>query len=584
MSIQAWLGYPLRSVLTFAAALALFMLFAVLPLQRGLAWTVAGVVVAAWAVSWALCTWQHAAARRTGAAALAELDTVTADLPLRLRTRMLLMLVTGDALAGIFGGATAHGRKALVRNGAIWLRIDRPQDLPRVAAAAKEWRDGRAPDGLVLCIAPAGHPNEETLVQTLRSARQAASDAARLLRVALPCHVAVYQRLAGAPGDAPQWYGIAAPKPLADFGRFDEMIEAAADDLYRRTGDRHAMLNSAARAAALASLVGWTRRVVLGPLVDARQPASLWRLHGACWIDHGPASDAQNPWAQAVSHHASVALPFCDASPTPWPLPEPIVESLAQRAWMSPRIRALAHALALTALAAALAIWGAAKNNQTLLARIGADISRFRAIPAGHEPAQHDALQTLIAERDQLDRYARTGVPLRLSFGMYRGAALVPALDAAIASYQPPPPAPPPSIVTLDSMSLFDAGKSVLKAGSTRALVGALEMIRANPDKRVVVAGHTDNTGTADGNLPLSVARATAVRDWLVDASGLSATRFAIQGYGDTRPVAPNDTDIGRARNRRVEITLIPDCQDDRAASPAGVAGSRSTPGQPACS
>lgn len=583
MSVQGWLGYPLRGVLTFAAVLALFVLFAVLPLQRELAWVIAGVIVVVWAAHWMLCTWRQAAARRAGAAALAELDTATADLPLRLRSRMPLMLVTGDALPEIFGGdATASGRKAYVGNGALWLRIDRPQDLPRVAAAAKEWRDGRAPDGLVLCIAPARHPNEDALVQTLRIARQAASDTARLLRIALPCHVTIYQRLACAASDAPQWYGIASPEPLADLGRFDEMIEAADDDVYRCSGDYRSMLNVAARAAALASLVDWTQRLVFGSLADERQPASPWRLHGACWIDCGPASDAQNPWAQAVvNHHASVALPVFDASPAPWPLPEPIVESLAQRAWMSPRIRALAHALAVTALAAALAVWGAAKNNQTLLARIGADISRFRATPAGHDVARRNALQALIADRDQLDRYARIGVPLRLSFGMYRGAALIPALNAAIASYQPPPP---PSIVTLDSMSLFDPGKSVLKAGSTRVLVGALEMIRSNPDKRVVVAGHTDNTGTADGNLRLSVARAVAVRDWLVDASGISATRFAIQGYGDTRPIAPNDTDIGRAHNRRVEITLIPDCRDDRADLPAGVAGSRSTPGQPACS
>jgi outer membrane protein OmpA-like peptidoglycan-associated protein len=62
----------------------------------------------------------------------------------------------------------------------------------------------------------------------------------------------------------------------------------------------------------------------------------------------------------------------------------------------------------------------------------------------------------------------------------------------------------------------------------------------------------------------LSEARAAAVRDWLADASGISVTRFAIQGYGDTRPKVSNDTDAGRAQNRRVEITLVPDCRDDR--------------------
>ena len=133
----------------------------------------------------------------------------------------------------------------------------------------------------------------------------------------------------------------------------------------------------------------------------------------------------------------------------------------------------------------------------------------------------------------------------------------MPPLNDAIASYAPP--APPPAIVTLDSMSLFDSGNAQLKAGSTRAMVGALEMIKTHPDKRILVAGYTDDVGNPNFNLKLSVARAQAVRDWLIDASGIPATQFAIQGYGETRSVASNDTAEGRARNRRVEITLVPD-------------------------
>jgi outer membrane protein OmpA-like peptidoglycan-associated protein len=148
---------------------------------------------------------------------------------------------------------------------------------------------------------------------------------------------------------------------------------------------------------------------------------------------------------------------------------------------------------------------------------------------------------------------------------MYRGARVLPALNGAIASYVPPHP--PPAVVTLDSMSLFDSGRARLKDGSNRAMVGALEMIRAHPDKRILVAGYTDNVGNAARNLQLSTARAEAVRDWLIDASGIPATQFAIQGYGDTRPIASNDTDAGRARNRRVEITLVPDATAATAAT-----------------
>lgn len=108
-------------------------------------------------------------------------------------------------------------------------------------------------------------------------------------------------------------------------------------------------------------------------------------------------------------------------------------------------------------------------------------------------------------------------------------------------------------------------------------LIDALRMIAAHPDMRVVVAGHTDSLGNARSNIRLSLARAAAVRDWLADAAELPPTRFAIQGYGDTRPRASNTTETGRAANRRVEITLVPDCRDDRR-------DGRITAGHQACS
>lgn len=77
-------------------------------------------------------------------------------------------------------------------------------------------------------------------------------------------------------------------------------------------------------------------------------------------------------------------------------------------------------------------------------------------------------------------------------------------------------------------------------------------------DKTVVdVAGHTDSTGSDAINNPLSQRRASSVASYL-QAQGVNAQRFLINGYGSSRPVASNDTPAGRAQNRRVEITLAP--------------------------
>jgi outer membrane protein OmpA-like peptidoglycan-associated protein len=551
------LGYPARFIVTFTALLALAVLWIAQPLEPG--WlvpcTIVIVLLAAASITWR--TRQLSRAHAQSAQLLKELGAATVDIPVNLRTRMPLVLVTGDALSSLFDRATGERRLVFIGDGAIWLRVDRLRNLPHVALATRQWRDGLPPDGVVLCIAPALHTDADALAQTLRVARQARADASRLAGARLPGYVAVYQRMTGrAPHDFETdhcWYGISSATPSIDALRFEDLIRSAESRAQRNAGDAYAT----SEVAALASIIGWTQRTIFSVLTDPRQPAAPWSLYGAGWIDCGPASGAGKPWEHDVALRTTIRPANVDATPAPWPLPQPLIGAMPRGFRASPRMVACGHAIGITALAASVAFLGAGKHNAALLERVGAHIDRYAAIPAQNDSARRDALQALVSDRDELDRYARTSVPLRLDFGLYHGARLIPALNAAIASYQPP--APPPAVVTLDSMSLFDSGKAQLKPGSTRSLVDALEMIKSHPDKRILVAGYTDNSGNADSNLRLSSARAAALRDWLIDASGIPSTQFAIQGYGDTRPIADNNTDDGRARNRRVEITLVPD-------------------------
>lgn len=551
------LGYPARTIVVFAALLALAVHGFVQPFGKEWIWlsTVGILMVAAGVVGWR--TRQLFRAQKQSAPILRALGAATVDIPLNLRTRMPLVLVTGDALAALFDRSAGEKRLVFIGDGAIWLRVDRPQALPEVALAMRQWRDGQPPDGIVLSIAPALHADADALSQRLRVVRQARADASRVVNARLPGYVAVYQRLVRlAPRDANaarQWHCVSSSAPIADAQRLEAVIHAAESDASHHADDRYA----AAHAAALASVIGWTQRVVFGTLTDPRQPAAPWALHGAGWIDCGPASDASKPWERDVQSQTRIAPASIDATTAPWPLPQPLIEAMPRRDAMSPRVVALAHAAGIMALAAAAAFLGAGRHNAELLGRVHADLGRYASIEPDHDAARRDALRSLVDDRDELDRYARTGVPLRLSFGLYHGASLLPPLNAAIASYQPPPP--PPAVITLDSMSLFDSGRAQLKPGSTRALVDTVETIKAHPGKRILVAGHTDNAGDAAGNLKLSNARAAALRDWLIEASGIPATQFAVQGYGDTRPIAANDTPAGRAKNRRVEITLVPD-------------------------
>ena len=100
---------------------------------------------------------------------------------------------------------------------------------------------------------------------------------------------------------------------------------------------------------------------------------------------------------------------------------------------------------------------------------------------------------------------------------------------------------------------LFDSGKDVIKPESEPLLREVLGLLNGTPALRLSIDGHTDNVGNPPANLALSKRRAEAVRNWLV-GQGVSAARLSAQGFGDTRPVADNRTEEGRARNRRVEL------------------------------
>jgi outer membrane protein OmpA-like peptidoglycan-associated protein len=196
---------------------------------------------------------------------------------------------------------------------------------------------------------------------------------------------------------------------------------------------------------------------------------------------------------------------------------------------------------------------------------VGDHLALYHQLPGKPVAPKLRAQQRLRADGALLDDWQRRGEPLRYRLGLYQGLRLIPLVEAAVSDWAPPPPPPPvikkiiqgPKTLRLDSMSLFDSGKFVLKAGSTKMLVNSLVGIKAKPGWLIVVSGHTDNTGTPQLNQTLSLKRAEAVRNWMRDTGDVPESCFAVQGYGESRPVATNDTPEGRALNRRVEISLV---------------------------
>jgi len=102
----------------------------------------------------------------------------------------------------------------------------------------------------------------------------------------------------------------------------------------------------------------------------------------------------------------------------------------------------------------------------------------------------------------------------------------------------------------------FETGKSALKPESFTVLDIVAASLVANPDIRIEIAGHTDNTGSSATNERLSQSRAEAVRAYLA-SKGVGPDRMVAKGYGPSVPVAPNTTSAGRAQNRRVELRQL---------------------------
>jgi OmpA-OmpF porin, OOP family len=104
----------------------------------------------------------------------------------------------------------------------------------------------------------------------------------------------------------------------------------------------------------------------------------------------------------------------------------------------------------------------------------------------------------------------------------------------------------------------FEFGQSAILPRSYPILDEVARLLKANPDiKRLDIEGHTDNVGTEEFNESLSRTRAAAVKDYLAKRGGVEAGRLTFKGFGATRPLASNDTDEGRAQNRRVELHIV---------------------------
>lgn len=110
--------------------------------------------------------------------------------------------------------------------------------------------------------------------------------------------------------------------------------------------------------------------------------------------------------------------------------------------------------------------------------------------------------------------------------------------------------------ISMDSV-LFDTDKYNLKPKAKSKLGDIAKVLKKYPEREVRISGHTDNRGDSQYNQKLSENRAKSVLDEFVKENGIPSNRLSYQGFGDTKPISSNNTEEGRQKNRRVDITIV---------------------------
>src|SRR5678815_3774182 len=110
----------------------------------------------------------------------------------------------------------------------------------------------------------------------------------------------------------------------------------------------------------------------------------------------------------------------------------------------------------------------------------------------------------------------------------------------------------PPKTFVFDNLN-FETGSTRLTPQSEETVTTLITVLKAYPSTQIRLEGHTDNTGDPAVNKKLSVDRAEAIKPKM-NAGGVAADRISVEGFGQDRPLASNDTEEGRVQNRRLEM------------------------------
>jgi len=470
-----------------------------------------------------------------------------------------MVIAGGPSAALLFDDAgqdrADQGLRKRWKKGVAWVLASTPEDLIRMARDAS--RDG-VDCAVVLPLVPSGG-HDASIRRAWKAWRFAVARCAVLGIRPVPTYVAVYACL-GAHAGQPVEFTSAhsdAPHPQDRIG-MRQAVRAL-----RASSARHLADNGLFRRRLALSVMDWADEAALLAAVEdvANTPpfflAGLWLVDADTTVSHASA------WLSWLAARTGLHLEL--PAPRPGALGLPPLTfggkrgaggwvvardgGRGSRKWLRRGV-ALAAIVGAAALATGMPYWRASQDLQ----RYAVDLDRYAQLPEDRILLKCDAFLRVKADLDELKRRLAQGGIRAWVYELAGAERADAAMADAVAAYQPPR-----TSLRIDSTATFEAGDArVRRAAAQRLLEPVVALLKANPDLRVQIVGHTDSTGTSHDNLALSLARARAVRDELVFMAGVDPQEFQVVGRGATQPRADNASTVGRAKNRRVEIALLP--------------------------
>lgn len=459
-----------------------------------------------------------------------------------------IILVAGDDLSDWIH---ASERWRLLRD-AMWVRVEDCTELINIYQTLDE--QNKIVNGILLILNPDKYPHVAALEQRLSQWRQEIETIQGLYKRKIPLTLAIHTNLLDENLEYwPQNITNHLCRQRNEVHNYYDCLQKQLDNYAASSTTQKAQL-SYNTVATLYLSTQWLLQYVIKNLLPEKPYHNSLYLVASVWINSFN-NNQDADWRKFEIKKTGFVTPSHSVNVNGLKNFPNIESNFVRQHYLSENTKYLCYAINWFWLFCLIGTTYSYIENKNWLHQVIAAHQHYITIPAHLENERLDSIKNLKLIQQTLQDYQSYGEPRKMGFGLYRATKLLPIINHDINNFQIKKQKE--QIIRLDTTALFDVGQSELKPDAKLVLQGVLTWVQANPNKRVLIDGHTDNTGNTASNKILSLNRAEAVRNWLVNASIFPEDHFTVQGYGDSKPIASNDDSQGRSKNRRVEITLV---------------------------